>query len=166
MITEEEVRQRVSKALAALEAKRQAMTGAVTITAGDDGSDQMQAFAGTVLMTLAENGNTIHTEVFSRTYSMMIMMMKHFDSAFRLFNPEDMLWIHEGDVIYWSRARKSQLVALLACHIGSLAAVSDPDGLSIVITSCAEDLTQFCIMHGMNELELINDIPADISIKL
>ena len=165
MITEEEVRQRVSKALAALEAKRQAMTGAATITAGDDGSDQMQAFAGTVLMTLAENGNTIHTEVFSRTYAMMIMMMKRFGSAFRLYKPEDILCT-ERDMIIWSRARKSQLVALLASHIGSLAAVSGPDDLSIVITTCAEDLTQFCIMHGMNELELINDIPADISIKL
>lgn len=165
MITEEEVRQRVSKALAALETKRQAMTGAVTITAGDDGSDQMQAFAGTVLMTLAENGNTIHTEVFSRTYSMMIMMMKHFGSAFHLYEPEDMLCT-DSDVIYWSRARKSQLMAILSCHIGSLAVVSDQLDLSIVITTCAEDLTQFCIMHGMNELELINDIPADISIKL
>lgn len=155
MITVEEVKQRVSKALAALEEKRQTLSCKNTQPTGTP-SEHLQTLAGTVLLSLAERGNTIEPAVFSRTYALMALLLKDANACFPAMSPYDIL-VNDSDILYWSRASKAQLMALVSTDMVTLADGSDNVKPEIGITSAVIDITLFCVMHGLNEQELICD---------
>lgn len=168
MITTEEVGRRVCKALAAIEEKSKSMTGSVTAKAYAHRAEKLHAFIGTVIMTLASRGNSIEPEACSRTYAMMIMMLRHYGLS--IPEPEEAAFlacpVTEEDLVYWSRARMCQVVAHVAGDLGSLVESAEPSDVCAALITSAVTLSLFCIMHGMNEQELINDIPADIEVRL
>lgn len=168
MITVEEVSQRLSKALAALDEKRQSMTGTVTNTSAlQDEPDMMHAFVGQVLMTLSAGGNRIEPETFSRTMAVMIMAARHFGVRFMEPTSEQLETAIDDDTLYfYARMQKTHLVARVSEAFGELVAVPQRDNVASAVSEASGQLIVFLVMHGMNETELITDIPSDIDIKI
>ena len=173
MITVEDVRLRWEAALAALEEKRNATQGKVTFAPGTDASAQLQAFAGTVIMSLSRNGMTIDEESFTGALAVTVIMMKHYDIGF----PKDggclTEFLTEEGINCYAVQKKHQLVAF-ASYILTSAIESAPDfedsadkdGFADSVSAFCCDVVLFLIMHAMNEQSIIADIPSSIELKL
>lgn len=166
MITSVEMVQRTNNALKALEAKRQSMTGSVinTSTLTEDG-EFITSCLGNILITLSEGGNQIAEGSLTRSLATCILLLKHYDKPFTLDWVENMN-IDNADIIYLSQIGKTHLLAEVAMYVSGVVEIPTFQALSTPITDAAMRIVEFSIMHGMNELELINDIPDDLSIRI
>lgn len=173
MITVEDVKVRWGKVLQALEEKRRQMTGEVSHAAMTD-NELLSAHVGNILMTLSVHGNTVEPGTLSRAFAMAVMMAHSLEVEFPGADTDFAeMFLDERAINYVSRMKMSQLVAMVASDLTPmLSTVPDagaPEGrydIRLSLTAAAFSMAFFAIMHGMNELELVTDIPSDLDVRI